>query len=71
MVESKTTDPYDQIKRKWKWIENYPKGIQIHTADDGGHPFRIFSMFHSGFGVSTNDREMAQHICDLHNASLK
>lgn len=59
----------NQAKADMKWItkEEYPDGIQIHTEDGS---LRIFGMFHSGFGVSDTDREIAAHVVALHNASL-
>lgn len=62
------SNPYSQMQSKWTINEDYPGGIQIQTEDGS---LRIFRMFHSGFGPSTNDRAIAQHVVDPHNASLK
>lgn len=53
--------------RRWRWTESYEEGIRIVTEDG---KFKVFSMFHSGFGVATDDREMATQVCDAHNAGI-
>jgi len=60
-----------QLRCEWVVKETSDPGgghIQICTADGR---FRIFGMFHSSFGVSSGDKLIAQHVVDLHNASLE